>query len=266
LLSKKQFRLATSIAAFGLFAAGTVIIHNVIATGYPLYPTLIADVFTVDWKAPPQTVLQFQEYIAAYARMPVAGFEEAHQSLSLPLSQWVPAWWSALQLADTGLLAVAGVLFLANCFSLKSQSKRKLPEWIVLIISLTGTIIWFFKAPDPRFGICFLIPLIYILGKGVIDLIRLPVRRIFFNAVILLFIGCIWAYIGYRLLNFFETQQIIKPLGVRSSAYRSVNCGGFNIYRSDIPESGFIPFPSAQNDCKDFILRGSDISSGFRKK
>jgi hypothetical protein len=198
------------------------IIRNIISSGYPFFPSAIFNILHVDWKLNATELHQLQHYITAYARFPVADYNEAEKVLEMPYSQWIPLWWKNTSLPDQLLLITTAVLLLINLIRIKTViSRLTWPYKTILAISLTGSIVWFIAAPAIRFGTGFLIPLVFCLFAGISHSFHLPAllfKNRFYKTVVLLCCVVLLAYSCYRVKNFFTFSQIVFPEGVKMEA------------------------------------------------
>ena len=271
ILLKRDYKTSFVLFVTGILIIAPCIIHNIINTGYPLYPSAALNVFHTDWKASPAIVQREMNYISAYARFPVKGYKEAEEVLQLPFLQWVPAWWKQLTIADKTILLLLLVLLIGNIATLKKHlSRRNYNSLVILLISLAGSIIWFFKAPAPRFGIGFLIPLFFSLSTGIYYSIGLRLNEIksYWHKSALVVTGlCMTGYILYRGIHFFEFRQIVVPLGIEKPVYREVLYQGVPFYlNSSRNGCGSCPPPCTGQYPPRAALRGTDIRDGFKEK
>lgn len=262
--------LVTGVAALLIF--GALLTRNIITTGYLLFPSTFPDIINPDWKLKETDVVLTKKYITTYARTQ-SGFskEEVEKSRQLTPAQWLPVWWSHRSTADKIImllcLTAMSVLFFQSKNLIRAPGEIK----IILITSLTGIIFWFIEAPDPRFGFGFIIPfmgLVYLLQlkrNANVSFLNRSVNKI---NLISLAAGCMIFvfYIGYRYTNYFDTAQIVQPLGIKNLPYHQDFYSGiiFNIPDGDTA-CGDIPVPCFEGDPRQYvILRGSTIIDGFK--
>jgi hypothetical protein len=132
------------------------IIHGLLLSGYPLYPSTFGGL-AVDWKLPAELATATRLFVVAYARNSIAaGFA------------WVPEWfaaemhwrqmlvrapqWSSGVLGLLIPFAIALLCLFVRLLSLKRE--RKIPErgWWLSAGCAMSVAIWFFTVPAPRFG------------------------------------------------------------------------------------------------------------------
>jgi hypothetical protein len=149
---------------------------------------------------------------------------------------------------------------------------------VIFLVTIIGSLLWFLKAPDPRFGTGFLIPLVYFLYfRSPLPIILtpksrtnvangfksvFPVYKIVYRTILI----AVVCYSGHRFLGFFNSNELIRPSGIQKSAYEPLGCEDLKI---DLLGNK-INEPGAKNkSCKDdvyggFTLRGQTIAEGFR--
>lgn len=268
LFSQKKIKTALIIIGGSVLTTLPYLVRNIITTGYPLFPSTAFNLFNCDWKLNEQQVYRFQHYIKAYARFPVAGYDEAEKALQLPLSKWIPLWWNDLALPDQLLLCIILGLSLYCLMTLKTMIKEQgYTASVTLIVALTGSVLWMIMAPASRFGTGFLVPLCYSVGvclKNGSFTRNLFDKQRTINIIIIAATAMMVLYTGYRAVYYFKPLQIVLPAGVKKAAYSTVNCQGLQFSASD--SCGFSPTPCIEDSCEHFKLRGADISDGFKEK
>ena len=268
LLTQKKIKPALFITGASVIMILPYLVRNIITTGYPLFPSTAFDLFNFDWKLSEPQVHAFQHYIKAYARFPVAGYDEAEKALQLPTSKWVFMWWSQLALPDQLLLCAILASSLYFLFTLKTSIKQQgYTNAGILGIALTGSLIWMISAPATRFGTGFLIPLCYSVGRSLKN--EPFIKNLFedrrLSKILIILAGSLMAfYIAYRMIYYFKPSQIILPAGLKKTIYTTVKCREINFSVSD--SCGFAPSPCIDGGCGHIMLRGTGISDGFKGK
>ena len=267
-LTRREIKNAGIIILFGVVVISPVLIHNVIASGYPLYPSGFADFIHADWKLKESALVSLQHYITAYARFPVdaAVYE---QSYRLPLSAWLPLWWDRLAIADKLLFSLAVIApVIAIVFYRKGVSKWTTREWMLFAAVFFGCLVWFFNAPDPRFGTGFLIGLIYVslsflFGEGFFQVRKMT--DLFSKVLAVFLFAGIILYTGYRFAVFFKPAQIIRPLGIDNFRYEEFDYNNIKMnIRSVEGQEKYLPLPVVPDKCQTFVPRGNTIEDGFK--
>jgi hypothetical protein len=148
----------------GLFVSLPWLARNVILSGYLFFPFYQIDLLSVDWKVPTAMAEEEANYIRAFALNPTKPYIEV---LQLPFSTWFPEWIDRLRFFQKILflltVSVTPVLVSYVMIELtkggKAYLKKNIGYVAVLGTLLAGLAVWFFTAPDPRFGYTFSIGL-----------------------------------------------------------------------------------------------------------
>lgn len=148
-------------AAAGVLAALVVLpwlARNITLTGYLLYPFDRLAISSLPWTVPAVNVEQLSLLITAYARNPgqLVGVTAAQA-----ISQWLPAWFRSLDLADR--LLVDGACLLPLWLVISAIARKEVAGLIRLYVPMyvanaLGITFWFVQAPTPRFGYGVLVP------------------------------------------------------------------------------------------------------------
>lgn len=231
------------------------VIRNYIASGYPFYPSLFFSLRQPDWSVNQSQLLHIQHYITVYARF---GIDSASPEslLSIPIINWIPIWWSRQSWPDTIFYILFIALFIGAMMSFKRFLSVIKVGYTLFFIALIGSLIWFFKAPDLRFGSSFLIPLSYFflkpLGQDLnpkLKALSLSLNRLAW----LLSLFVIWSYAAYRVCRFMEPKEIIIPSGISIHPWLKSHCG-------------CSPPPCFADSTKSVEMRGKNIEDGFKRK
>jgi len=245
-----------------------LLIRNIIATGYPFYPSSLFDVFHYDWKLDKIRLIQLQHYITVCARFAIYD----HTTENLPFSVWVVTWWKNISYMDRSFLSSILLLMIGNIIFLKyAITKFGKKRLIILLTAFTGSLLWFIKAPDPRFGTGFLICLLYILYLPFHEKFQLLLGGLDFKKISRLFMICLFfaiiSYCGYRFFYFFKKEQVLYPIGMQEFKYKKFYRNGIEMY---LPENGMpcglTPVPCVTDSSKNFIPRGNTINDGFKER
>jgi hypothetical protein len=132
---------------------------------------------------------------------------------------------------------------------------------------LTGIIFWFVNAPDPRFGFGSILGFICVVSYLVFKEKEIFIGKNVLTAILVIVTASILAYTGYRFINFFSKDQLLTPLGIEKTEYKTFNCDGikFNSPAAN-KDLGIIPVPCTDLDCVKFSPRGNEIKDGFKAK
>lgn len=263
-LSQKRFRTFSLYLITGLICIIPLITRNIISTGYPLFPAAIADLFHTETKLRPEAITSWQHYITAYARLEAEDYEAAEAIFQYSPGQWIPGWWKRISPVDKGLLVSIIVFALLNLVTIKNQ-RRQSADWIILLVSLAGSIFWFMNAPDPRFGTAFLIPLAYSLMSGCTYVFPVDVKATWNKAAVIVIAFAVSAYTLYRFANFFEPRQLIFPGGIQKTEYKEISCQGMKMsVAAGGDNCGMAPLPCLKKNCDSIIVM--ENLSGFKSR
>ncbi len=263
-LFKRRFLFA-GLAFFGaILMLAPIIIRSIISTGYPFFPSSFLANLSFDWRVDQFRVLRFQHYITSYARYPIL-LENVVKEYNQSFSNWIPVWWGHLYLIDkvVMLLIVLGILSIFLFFKgwMRKYSRRMI---LAFLIALTGFAVWFIKAPDPRFGAGFILPLIYFLYFPFMNYFGFFVGKYGYRVIAgIKTVSAVFVllYIGYRAIYFFQPRQLMFPEGIRDATFMPLGCDVL-IKRMIINDGGSLrPLPDS---CFIFRFRGTTIKEGFK--
>lgn len=266
-LIKRKIKLFFTILILSVITLSPFIARNIITSGYVVFPSTLVDAANVDWKYSPEQTVNEKNYITAYAKKQgVVTKEEIDTVNEMGIAEWLPIWWKQRPTADKTIMILFILSFFAALLSIKKIIRSGFIAVIVLLTMLTGIIFWLINAPDPRFGfgpiIGFTAVTVYLIfkekeisiGKG-----PLIVALLFCSAATI-------AYTGYRFVNFFDKEQLLTPLGIKESEYKTSDCEGIKIHSPLNADFGITPIPCTDLNCEKFSPRGNEISDGFRAK
>lgn len=142
----------------GTILASIILINwclsNIILSGYVVYPISFSRISILDWAIPIENAQLETFWISGFAKLPNQDFSRI---TSMTLFSWIPNWWSNTSTISRSLVLLSLILWFTGLFFL--IKKRIMPKkyLLVQITYLIGIILWFFNAPDIRFGIGFLL-------------------------------------------------------------------------------------------------------------
>ena len=269
-----QRRRVGKFIFFAFFSVALILpllVRNFLASGYLLYPSGIADWFTPDWKLPVAILNQFQHYITDYARFPTS-VADTQKNFDLGFFQWIPRWWKHLSNPDRVLLFALICLGISNILfagALIRQLKNR-HFASIFFVTISGSLLWFFKAPDPRFGTGFLLGLLYMLYLSLPEIARYRIKP-FGQAV---YLGTVWllgfsvlVYSVYRIGYFFNPGELVKPAGISRVEYKQIKYEKLDITLvGDSSACGLCPLPCVTKKYLDFIPRGNTLTDGFKSR
>ena len=267
-LVKRKIKLFFAILVISIVTLSAFFARNIITSGYLVFPSTFIDVAKVDWKYNPELTENEKDYITAYARRPgVATKEEITAVNQMNASEWLPTWWQNRSTADKVIMVLLVFSFVAALLLIKRLKRSGFITIFVLLTMISGIIFWFINAPDPRFGFGFILGFI-----GAVSYLIFKDKEIFIGkniavAIMLIVTIPISAYTGYRFMNFFSTDQLLTPLGIGKTAYKTFECKGLKINSPAADKDfGIIPLPCTDLDCEKFSPRGNSAEDGFRAK
>ena len=266
-LAKRKIKLFFTIFFLAVVTLSPFIARNIITSGYIVFPLTSIDVVNVDWKNDPVLTLNERNYVTAYARKPGVIPGEISAVNKMNPAEWLPTWWQNRSTADKIIMILLVLSFISALLSIKKILLSGFIPLLVLVTLLTGIIFWFVNAPDPRFGFGSILGFI-----GVVSYLVFKEKEIFIGknvliAILLLVTGSIFAYTGYRFVNFFNKDQLLTPLGIEKSEFKTFDCEGIRINTPiDGKDLGVTPVPCTDLDCEKFSPRGNKVEDGFRAK
>lgn len=152
--AKKDWRSSLILVAAGGLILLSWSIRSVFLSGYPVFPQLQLDVFSVDWKMPADQVRLAIDGVVGLARIG----NSWRPSMDMSGWQWVPRWFNRLTLNRQLIVAltlVSPLLAILGRYRYPSVFSRK--YLAAFVTGFIGSIFWFLSAPDIRFGYGFLI-------------------------------------------------------------------------------------------------------------
>jgi hypothetical protein len=262
-LKKWRPALWLTATAAGIFLP--FIARNIISSGYIIFPLPAIDIVSTDWKYNKERTSDEKNFIKAYARISTTREKAEVDAINkMHLTEWIPKWWKGKSSADKLILSLSALLCLIFVFSIKWINRQMdRDDKYALAFTALGLIFWLFNAPDPRFGFGFIIPFcaIILLQLSAHFSVHSNLKLAFaLGGFIILLVG---GYTTYRLVYYFQLQQIVKPAGIQPVAYKRIPCNGSVLH---VPENdlncGNTPLPCTDS-CGDFLFRGNRITDGF---
>jgi len=267
-LFKRKIKLFFTILCMSAVTLSPFIARYIITTGYVVFPSISIDVANVDWKYDPKLTVNEKNYITAYAKRPgVVIRDEINAVNKMSPVEWLPQWWQNRSTADKIIMIFLVVDFFIALLSIKKIVLSGFIPLLVLAMLLIGIIFWFANAPDPRFGFGSILGFIGVVSYVVFKEKEILIGKNVLIAILLLATGSIFAYTGYRFINFFSKEQLLIPLGIEKTEYKTFDCDGIKINSPAAnKELGITPVPCSDLDCAKFSPRGNKVEDGFRAK
>ena len=231
-------------------------IGNIIACGYLLYPFNQIDLFHVDWKVP-AAYFEFDKIVLKnWGKIPN---QDIYLTQTFSLRQWMPIWFSKLDLFNKGLV-------LAYALSVPLMAFRCIRQrnflWPFLFLQL-GFAIIFLNGPHPRFLFPYMVSTLALLLGSLEGFIKfkLPQLVLWGMAVLLsaLLLFKVWA--GGELLS-----SVWRPKAYPLVEAEPIDINGFKAFKTPHNNTCWDRFPCSYYFIDSVELRGKDIRSGFRVK
>jgi hypothetical protein len=245
--------------------------RNLILSGYLVYPMPMLSLLSPnwDWKIPLDKVVNEQQVIQAWARIPRrdAGFV-----LGLPIFSWLKEWFLNLTLNQRVL--VLGAISSPAIFGFSSLFiQRKIPDYrfylYAYLVSYCGLMFWLFGAPDIRFGFGFIILTSLLAGSPLVVWVinKFPHP----NMIVMLLLSLIIVYqasVLFRSVDYKTLiERILLPADYGDLPTSPCNIHGYTLLcADDYNECWYGPFPCIPPSSADphVELRGDSLRNGFR--
>ncbi len=267
-LVKRKIKLFFTILFISIVTLSPFIARNIISTGYIVFPSTFIDVANVDWKYDRELTVNEKNYITAYAKKTgVVTKDEINAVNKMNPSEWLSTWWQNRSIADKIIMIFLLLSILSALLSIRKILLSGFIPLLVLVTLLTGIVFWFANAPDPRFGFGSIIGFIGVVFYLVFKEKVIFIGKNVLTAILLVIAGSIFAYTGYRFVNFFNKEQLIFPLGIEKTEYKTFECDGIKINSPAVNKDfGIVPVPCTNLDCDKFSPRGNTVEDGFKAK
>lgn len=164
---KMPWRNLRFSALLGLGVLGAWTVQGLMTSGCFAFPLVSTCISSLPWAVDPHKATLIGEWIRAWARIPGVPIDQIPSGLG-----WVPIWWSRMWKSRDFAFILAWVaialqalacLLAVLAWRARSKETQK-PDagqtrglGIALLVALAGLLFWFFGAPDPRFGLGFLV-------------------------------------------------------------------------------------------------------------
>ena len=267
-LVKRKIKLFFTILIISTVTLFPFIARNIITSGYVVFPSTLIDVAKVDWKYSPQLTANEKDYITAYAKRPgVTATDEINAVNQMSIAEWLPVWWQNRSTADKAIIMLLVLTLIGTILAIKKLVRSGFIPIVVLLTLFSGFIFCLLNAPDPRFGFGSILGFIAVSVYLIFKEKEILIGKNVLIAILLLATGSIFAYTGYRFINFFSKEQLLIPLGIEKTEYKTFDCDGIKINSPAAnKELGITPVPCTDLDCVKFSPRGNKVEDGFRAK
>ena len=268
ILIKRKIKLFFTLLLLSIITFSPFIARNIITSGYIIFPSTSINIPDADWKYNKELTANEKNYITAYAKKPgVVTKDEIDSVNKMKPVEWLPGWWQNRSTADKLIIFLMILSFFAAILFIKKIIRSGFISILVLITMLLGIIFWFINAPDPRFGFGSIIGFIAITAYLIFKEREISIGKNVSIVILLTSAASVFAYTDYRFINFFSKDQLLVPLGIESSEYKTFDCDGIKINSPfEKKEFGIIPVPCTDLTCDKFSPRGNNIINGFKAK
>ncbi len=244
--------------------------RDVMLSGYVLFPAVDLSL-PVDWKIPSAERIIVKDSIVAWARMP--GVASA-VVLAFPLQEWVPRWFQS-QAGITRIIlivapitsCIAAVVLLYKGLGTPAARKELLESTQLIWIGggLIGAAVWFFSAPDPRFGIIYMLVL---LTSALSTLPAVPEDRArFASGVTAGMLGFVFLFASGAYVYLLRPRILLNPMRLPDAPVEEARGAPFRTWIPVKTDQCYTaPLPCVPNVNPAAVLRGADLSQGFRQK
>ncbi len=246
------------LAACGLLVMLPFVLRNVILSGYLVYPYPSLDLFSVDWKIPPEIAEKDRQRIIEFGRFVGAG------DIHAPFSEWF-LYWLSRQSLNRRVLFFAALLTPLAGIPLRFRPRPVWGGWLVMV---GGLLFWLASAPDFRFGYGFLPTalLLALLPWLSAAMERFPPLRKPLPIIVPLLLA---AYLLLTLVRSFETRTFAERVWLPADYDRVpvVACSLANAPAYCARHYGYCSYaelPCAPSPRSWVELRGADLWTGFR--
>ena len=268
LLKEKRYGQIGIYLSLGILAVFPYLARNVILSGWLVYPFPAIDLFSFDWKIPAGEALYDAEEIKVYAK----GMTDVLLK-DTPMSQWLPAWFSALKgLEKIWVLGSLASIVAGVAITVWGWIKRKKEIYGLLFVQwvmIAGYLFWQIGTPLVRYGYIYILAFpFFTVGLWFVTLFEKREKSyLLFGAVLLLF----FVYKGGNLVESIAASSgqdyYVWQQDYYTGPYDSYEIDGVEFYYPlEYGQIGYSKCPGAPHERFDVELRGEDLQDGFRRK
>lgn len=249
------------------------LIRNIIQTGYVLYPFEHLDLFNFDWEIPKAVVIWEADWIESWARIPSVDADIVNK---MSISEWFPVWFDNKRIYDKAILffivissLVFSVRWLVRIIKGKFSFDRMNEGWVVIYLTLiAGIAMWFWKAPDFRFGygftlfFCFLV--VAQLAKKYFFTFRpqTGIKILYGTTVLFYLIPLFLTFAYYKVV---DKNYLVYPAPVvKPVIEKQIIDGKTFLITQSVKQCWDEPLPCIPPVNVEFELRTGSIQDGFR--
>ncbi len=265
-------RLANSwiIAGGVLFVVVPYLLRNIWLSGYLVYPLPALDLFHFDWQVPRAAALAEKRAVEAFARDPHYVLPQVHGAFS-----WVPTWFHQT-MADYGskiekiflpglIILLDGLLHLLKKKTGRIALEERGRNTVIYLLAAAGLLFWFFTAPDPRFGMGFIMIAAVLIFLPLLKAFDYQVTRFFPWSLAVLLLYFMVAFGVQDLPAIGPRLWLPSPYPQAQLAAEEIQ--GRQVYfpRSREGKCWYAPLPSAYHPAH-FAFRGPGLADGFKAR
>ncbi len=243
------------------------LIRNCILSGYIFFPFQQIDLFSFDWKADKQQLIEISRYIKYFNRVNPM-FQPLTMTEKAGFPGWVFSWFNNLFRFDKLILILSAFGYVILFFRFKNVERRSLR--IFMLVMICQLICWFFIAPDPRFvygsllfGIFACIACLPVMERISVKIIKLSL--VITSSIILV-------YTVSKVAFHREYRNYLTPHIIPEPAFKTITVNNIELH---IPEKILgnwnprcydIELPCLYEPDPRLEARGKTIADGFRIK
>jgi hypothetical protein len=149
-----------------------------------------------DWQVPINLVKNEVDDVEAFAKVPYSVYPADKMAnmdrVKMPVSEWAPLWFKGLN----GYNRVLLIFFILSATAVKiklfsnRENLRRLLPWGYSLYVACAFLLWFLKAPDPRFAYGLLVGIPFLAGLVFFDELKNG-HRFYIGATLAIVITCL---------------------------------------------------------------------------
>jgi hypothetical protein len=250
-----------------VLVSGPFLTRNIVTSGHLLFPAPFPDIIHTDWKYATENLRPINQYIRSYA-ITHDKMVRPRKMAAIPLTGWLGQWWAQLYLTDKLLIVIELLCVVMLAVNYKRFMSSKAVKKICILLTMGGLVFWFVTAPDPRFGIGFLLlfpALILPAYIGDHSLRKYPGKNILLGFCVLVSTAFIF-YSAYRVKYYFNVHELIAPDGITAATpsvyYKEIKIN-IPLTGNDTQHRAMVSSIPAR---RAFEFRGKTVLDGFKAK
>jgi hypothetical protein len=245
------------ILAWSVFIILPYLLANWVQAGHVLYPSLMFNFGSVDWKIPDESVVQMKGWIEGFAKNSGVSPD---QVLAQGFTQWFPVWFKRITFSQRILfIAFAG----ASIWSVLNFRRVEETRRVFLLVLMGSLAIWLLSAPDFRFALGFLAAFMAFFFDTFLPeaLGRRSIRGLGLISA-LVFLGLAFKN-SDRLAELEGSWFVPHPAHAEKLDNRSIGAHLFH-FPVEHDRCGNAPIPCAPAISEGLRLRGPSLGDGFK--